>query len=250
MAEKISQEEFIKRCKKVHGDRYDYSLVEYKTYHSKVKIICTIHGVFEQSPAKHLYGRGCRYCNLKCISKEDIIKRIKKYHNDKYEYNLDGFKDNKSKIKLYCKTHGEFLKTYGKLYQGCPDCTNDSMKNDVNDLIKRSKEAHNNKYDYSLVEYINLKVKVKIICPEHGEFEQNFKNHLHNKRGCPRCANKNKTTDIFIKEAKNIHKKYYDYKLVEYKNAISKINIICMKCNRTFTQTPNKHLQGGWLSIL
>ena len=43
-------------------DQYDYSLVRYVNNHTKVKIICPIHGVFEQTPDSHLQGAGCPRC--------------------------------------------------------------------------------------------------------------------------------------------------------------------------------------------
>lgn len=39
--------DFIEKAKKVHGDKYDYSLVDYKKSHTKIKILCPIHGEFE-----------------------------------------------------------------------------------------------------------------------------------------------------------------------------------------------------------
>lgn len=57
-----STEEWIEQARKVHGDKYDYSLVQYSACHSKVKIICPKHGVFEQNPSEHITGKGCHYC--------------------------------------------------------------------------------------------------------------------------------------------------------------------------------------------
>jgi hypothetical protein len=51
--------EFINKAKKVHNDKYDYSLVEYVNARTKVKIIDAHHGVFEQTPTDHLNGKGC-----------------------------------------------------------------------------------------------------------------------------------------------------------------------------------------------
>ena len=66
-------------------------------------------------------------------------------------------------------------------------------------FIERSKNKHKDEYDYSLVEYINNKTKVKIICPEHGEFEQTMKEHF-NSNGCPYCSGKKMNTELFIKK--------------------------------------------------
>ena len=64
MRRKLTTKEVVERFKKVHGDKYDYSRVEYDGTNTKVKIICREieHGIFEQTPSSHLNGRGCRYC--------------------------------------------------------------------------------------------------------------------------------------------------------------------------------------------
>jgi very-short-patch-repair endonuclease len=114
----------------------------------------------------------------------------------------------------------------------------------INFLIDKIKDVHGNKYDYSLVEYINMKTKVKIICPEHGIFKQSLKMHIHRKQGCPFCIGKYKTTKSYIIEAINIHKNKYDYSLVEYINGKSKIKIICPE-HGIFEQEAISHLSGN-----
>lgn len=52
----------MKKQKKVHGDKYDYSKVDYINNVSKIKIICPIHGEFMQLASNHLYRLGCPYC--------------------------------------------------------------------------------------------------------------------------------------------------------------------------------------------
>ena len=53
---------FIEKAKKIHGDKYDYSKVEYINSHTKVCIICPEHGEFWQTPNNHLHGYGCPKC--------------------------------------------------------------------------------------------------------------------------------------------------------------------------------------------
>jgi len=60
---KLTQEEFINKSKLIHGDKYDYSKVYYKTNKNKVVIICSEHGEFSQSPSHHTMGSGCPTCN-------------------------------------------------------------------------------------------------------------------------------------------------------------------------------------------
>jgi hypothetical protein len=55
-------EHFIIRSRKAHGDLYDYSKADYKKWNIKVKIICKIHGEFEQRPNDHMNGKKCPKC--------------------------------------------------------------------------------------------------------------------------------------------------------------------------------------------
>lgn len=110
------------------------------------------------------------------------------------------------------------------------------------EFIKRSKEVHGNKFDYSLVEYINMNTKVILICPIHGEFSIYPNNHIYKKCGCWKCEKTYKLTkDEFINRSNKIHEYKYDYSLVDYKNNRTKVKIICPK-HGTFEKTPNKHL--------
>ena len=80
------------------------------------------------------------------------------------------------------------------------------------------------------------KTKIDIICPIHGEFKQKANWHISG-NGCKKCAGNNKkTTSEFIREATIIHNNTYDYSLVEYKTAHSKIKINCIN-HGVFCQT-------------
>jgi len=242
---RIKIDDFIKKSKQIHHDKYDYSLVEYKNNKSKVKIICPKHGIFEQRPYNHLKGENCKYCvNNNILSNNiEFINKSKNIHGDKYDYSLVEYKNNRTKVKIICKEHGIFQQTPNSHLRGnrCPICHgNIKLTNDT--FIKNAKNIHGDKYDYSLVEYKNNRTKVKIICKEHGIFEQKPINHTVQKQGCPIChGNIKLTNDTFIKNAKNIHGDKYDYSLVEYKNSSTKIKIIC-KEHGIFEQTPNCHL--------
>lgn len=63
MGSTFTTEEFVQKAKEIHGDKYDYSLVDYKGWEGKVKIICPIHGIFEQAAGGHLQKAGCNKCN-------------------------------------------------------------------------------------------------------------------------------------------------------------------------------------------
>jgi hypothetical protein len=115
-------------------------------------------------------------------------------------------------------------------------------------FIIKAKEVHNNKYDYSLVNYQNNQTKIIINCPIHGIFEQKPSKHLSGQT-CKKCATstvnllKKKTNLKFIEESVLIHDNKYDYSISNYQNAITPINIIC-PIHGEFKQIPSTHLKG------
>ena len=126
MPRKLTTKEFIDRAKAIHGDCYDYSLVDYKHSNSKVKIICRQHGIFEQRAVSHLQGHGCSKCsnNAKPTTQE-FIERAKAVHgNDRYDYSLVDYKGSDEKVTIICPQHGEFEQSaYHHLRgHGCPTC--------------------------------------------------------------------------------------------------------------------------------
>ena len=192
----MTVQEFTEKAKKVHGDKYDYSKVEYINNKTKVCIICPEHGEFWQTPDSHLRGRGCRQCSIKSmkdkqrLSTEDFIEKAKEIHGNKYDYSKVDYVNSQTKVCIICPKHGEFWQTplnhlKGK---GCPDCYgNKKLTYDI--FIEKAKKVHGDKYDYSKVVYKNVDKKVCIICPEHGEFWQTPNKHFGKQmQGCPHCA--------------------------------------------------------------
>lgn len=120
-----------------------------------------------------------------------------------------------------------------------------SRKKTLEEFIIESNAVHNYKYDYSKVEYINTNTKVIVICKEHGEFSIQPNIHINKKIGCPKCSKcRRLTVDIFIEKSTMKHGNIYDYSLItEFKNAHSKVNIICEK-HGVFEQKINSHLNG------
>ena len=123
-------------------------------------------------------------------------------------------------------------------------------KLNTKEFIRKAKEIHGNKYDFSHANYIRSKAHVKIKCKIHGLFDQTPTTHLHKKRGCPKCGiklnseQKTKTTQQFIKEARQVHGKTYGYDKVDYKGDRTKVKIKC-KTHGIFDQTPSNHLNGN-----
>jgi glutamate mutase epsilon subunit len=92
------------------------------------------------------------------------------------------------------------------------------------EFIEMSKKVHGDKYKYDRTVYKTAKEKVVITCPIHGDFETVPDKHLRRHRGCPKCANKNTTTEEFIKKAKAIYRDKYDYSKVVYESSKKKCN--------------------------
>ncbi|MFA5586052.1 MAG: hypothetical protein WDA02_05840 [Saccharofermentanales bacterium] len=136
---------FISKSIIIHGYRYDYSLVDYVNAHKKVKIICTEHGVFEQRPNDHLSGYGCIKCSNRNNKKDDCIMNFNKIHNNKYDYSLIDYKNNKTKIKIICKEHGIFeQRPDNHLNNGCPFCNESNGEKLIKTILNRKKI----KYEY------------------------------------------------------------------------------------------------------
>lgn len=250
---------FVKKAMLVHGDKYDYSKVNYINGRIPIHISCKIHGEFWQAPGNHLHGSGCPKCakNQK-LKLYEFIERAQKIHSDKYDYSKVNYINVETKICIICPEHGEFWQTpYSHLSGcGCQKCSEENFKQKLNELtiknkdsfVLKAKKIHGNKYDYSKVEYKNNKTKVCIICPEHGEFWQTPSSHLRGSK-CPKCSiikiqkSLSNNTIEFIERAQKIHGNKYDYSKVEYKGAHVKVCIICPE-HSEFWQTPNQHLKG------
>ena len=245
MSKKMTTEEFIAKAREVHGDKYNYSKVEYINRRTKVCIICPEHGEFWQAPNSHLNGRGCPKCGgIYKYTTEDFIAKAREVHGDKYDYSKVEYITKKTKVCIICPKHGEFWQKPANhlLGQGCPKCGG-SAKLTTDDFIAKAREVHGDKYDYSKVEYVNSKTPVCIICPEHGEFWQKPNYHLSGS-GCDKCGGTYKyTTEEFIAKAREVHGDKYDYSKVKYVNASTKVCIICPE-HGEFWQAPNSHLNG------
>lgn len=255
-------EKIIGKFKKIHGNKYDYSKVNFIKTTIKVCIICPEHGEFWQEPHAHLKGQGCPKCGIikraksKTNTNEKFIQKAKNVHGDKYDYSKINYINNKTKILIICPVHGEFEITpnaHINEKRGCPKCGNmlkgNKFKTNTNKLIEKAEKIHNNFYSYEKICYINNRTPIDIICPVHGIFKQTPEVHLSG-HGCPECAKIKRaeknilTTKEFINRAKSIHGDKYDYSKVEYKRYDIPVTIICPE-HGDFIQKPYIHLDGS-----
>lgn len=186
---KKTTSEFIEQAKFVHGNKYNYSKVNYRGNKFKVKLICSIHGDFEQEAKAHVVlKQGCPKCagNQQKTSAQ-FIKAAKLVHEDKYLYDKVNYIGAKHKVKLTCKHHGEFKQEAGAHLQGagCLICSGNYQKT-TTDFINEAVVLQGNKYNYSKVNYNHIMSEVIITCDKHGDFKQKARDHLRN-RGCQKC---------------------------------------------------------------
>jgi len=187
MKKKVSNKtKFIRKAKKIYGNKYLYSKIDYKGSKNKINIVCKKHGEFSVTPTDHLSkGYECSECK-KEERINSYIKNIKKKYKNKYEYDFSEVKTIASRIKIKCKKHGEFTLPLDRHMRGqeCPKCENE-IKLTPNRFKKRANIIHKERYSYSKIK--NVKGNVNIICPIHGVFNISAKKHLKG-TGCPKCG--------------------------------------------------------------
>lgn len=193
--QKLTTEEFVNRARAVHGNTYDYSLVQYEGMEIPVKIICRRHGEFKQTPNNHLHGHGCSICTRiegRKLSLSEFIQKAQCVHGGKYDYSEVMYVNSKTNVRIVCPVHGVFEQTPNKHLQGqgCPKCQSNYALTKES-FIEKANAVHHGIYDYSKVEYINSMTKVCIIDPDYGEFWQKPNAHLrgegHPKRKSLKC---------------------------------------------------------------
>lgn len=256
MSKRVTTTDFINRAREVHGDRYDYSKVTYVIAKNYVTIICPEHGEFEQWPSNHCAGYGCPGCGgNKPLTLDGFIERANKIHKGRYDYSSVEFKNVESKIEIKCLDHGSFLQRLFSHLKGfgCPRCgravTGKKLCHSRKRFVEDARLAHGDRYDYSQVKYVNALSKVTIVCPVHGAFRQSPASHIRDV-GCPKCgidraaAKTTKTTEYFVREAREVHGDRYDYSKVKYKTMKEKVEIIC-EVHGSFWQVAVNHIKGN-----
>lgn len=192
-----TNEEFIVESNKIWGDKYDYSLVDYKGAGVPVSIIYK--GiVYSQSPTCHLQGFKCETDSIR--STDDFIRKAISKHGNKYDYSLVDYKGTQNKIKIIYKGEVFEQKAGAHLYSnGLVERV--IKKKTTESFINEAEQIHDFKFDYSKVNYVNSQTKVIIICPLHGEFNQIPSSHLQG-TGCTFCTESSGEKEIakFLKK--------------------------------------------------
>lgn len=255
MVKRLTKEEFIEKARLIHGDKYDYSLVDYVNNDTKVKIICPKHGEFEQKPSSHTFSKrpkGCKKCGeeSKLMSEEDFYMRLETRFPFSLFYDKLSYKSSSEPLEFICLFCGgkETIspKSLIQRQSSCKVCSHTRyLKPD--EYITRFEEVHGiGDYDYSKVVWRGYHKKIHIVCPRHPDKDIRLTPYQHLQgQGCKYCKGVKVTnTAEFIEEANKIHDSRYDYSLVNYTTSFDKVEIICFK-HGSFHQIPNSHLRGN-----
>lgn len=238
---KISTKDWIIKAKKIHGNRFIYDKTIYLRSTDKVKIICKLHGIFQQRASKHLEGSACKKCNIESQRKttSKFIIDSKSFHGDYYDYSKVKFNSIHDKVKIICPVHGFFYQTpaHHQKGRGCKKCTKGEVWS-TKDFIKKSIKVHKDKFDYSKTKYSKTNIKVKIKCKKCKiSFDQTPASHLRGV-GCANCAGQIPITEDTFKIMLS---KTHDGKIIllsKYYNKSAKVRVQC-KCGNVWSNTSN-----------
>lgn len=191
-----TKEEFVKKAKLVHGDKYDYCKVNYIGSAIKVVIICPEHGEFEQTPHGHLSGKGCFKCAGKNMTTEDFIKKARKIYGDRYDYSKSVYTLSRNLITIICPKHGEFNITANSHLRNheCVKCRYENHpsrpKYTKEQLIKRCRKVWGDRFDLSELVYTGIRDSHRIKCNKCGSYFNQILDSLLNQKsdGCRNCS--------------------------------------------------------------
>lgn len=196
-------EDFLLKARTIHGDKYDYSKVVYTKVHSKVEIVCKIHGSFDMTPVAHTSQRqGCTKCaneyksQSMTLTTDQFISKAQEVHNNIYDYSLVDYNDAQSDVTIICKLHGEFKQrptNHIHNQAGCPKCADisgsDKRKTTRDKFIEKAIKTHSDRYDYSNIPRLfKMSDEIEMSCKEHGTFKRKPDDHIHSSIGCPTCS--------------------------------------------------------------
>lgn len=192
--QRTDRDSFIERARAVHGDKYDYSLVDYKGVDGKVQIICPDHGPFWQAAYDHTKGHGCKECGVdKCASSNrrslaEFIRRAHEKHGDQFDYSRAVYINSTTPIEIICPDHGPFWQVPQDhiTRYGCAACSGLAPIG-FDEFHRRATEVHGNTYKYDEGSYRGWTKKMRVLCEQHGEFFTTPKYHVSNSSGCPQC---------------------------------------------------------------
>lgn len=253
-----ASESFVRKARKIHGQKFDYSQVRYVAARDKVVMGCRKHGPFLQTPNHHLTGHGCPGCHRDRLRRlfakpaEKFQRQARLIHGSRYLY-ADDYVSGKVPISITCPEHGTFRQLPSNHLRGarCPKCANLSQAQTRalthNEFVAKAKIVHKGRGYVYTGRYRRALAKVSINCRRHGVFRQTPNNHLKG-HGCPKCFAEataerlRSDNQSFLRRARKVHGDRYEYP-APYQASEIPIQIVCPD-HGIFKQRPNKHLQG------
>ena len=239
---KRTTENFIEECKIVHGDNFTYEKTEYKNSRTKVTVTNKYGEDLDVWPLDFL--KKTKDKNNRFTTEFFIRKSKEIFGEDTYSYEKTVCNNSGDDVIITCKKHGDFTKracAHIHQKQGCPMCSRGI--NNTSEFILKAREIHGWKYDYSKVNFVDMRKKITVICPKHGEFEVVAGEHL---RGCDceKCVREShkKPLEKFIIDAKLSER---NISLIgNYQSMLKKTWFKCDICGKEWETTPNK-IQNG-----
>ena len=232
----MTKQEFLNRAREQHGYKYQYPNLSDKIL-SNDSIDIILNGIlYKQKVVKHILLGRCPEKTTKKRTLCEYLNLCKEIWGEKYDYSLVEYNGSGKKIKIIFD---------GVIFEQNPQSHLNGMSPELlmnkDYFIKKSKDKWGEKYDYSLVEYLHCKSKVKIIYND-IIYNQTPAQHL-------KCAPENiilsikKTNEQFITEANQVHDNKFSYNKTNYINSKIKVIITC-PIHGDFLQNPLSHLQG------
>lgn len=158
---KSTKEKFVDKARKIHGNKYNYDKVVYKTTHTKVIITCPIHGDFEQTPANHTHKNNPQDCFLctgrKRWSRDEFVKEATRVHKGEYDYTNVVWNGLKEKVEIICSFHGPFeqLPVVHLMGSGCQRCRSSKGETKIRQILERNKIVFEEQYRFQDCSNVN-----------------------------------------------------------------------------------------------
>jgi ssDNA-binding Zn-finger/Zn-ribbon topoisomerase 1 len=250
--------QFLAEVHALYGKKYTYDETTYRNSRVKIKVTCPSHGEFWQPPEELLNGHGCPQCGKhKPMNNGRFFREAKEIHGDKYDYSkvveitgIDQF------ITIICPKHGEFIQQVNchiKNRHGCPQCGFEYVREKIRlpfaEFLKRARKVHGKKYQYEEASYVDTHTPIPVTCPVHGVFVMVPKNHISQRQGCPKCGHEKAIKKMrlpfaeFLKRARKVHGKKYEYDKASYTSFTTELTIICPE-HGPFRLKGTKHING------
>lgn len=227
MPARLTQDEFISKCRTIHGDKYDYSKAIYKNKNTKLTIICKKHGSFQQTPGDHIHKKtNCSKCANKVpLTNEEFISRANIIHNNKYDYSLSDYITSIKKIKIICPIHGLFRQSpTSHTKSGCPYCTNHAvhflncLATTHPELAKQWHPTSNNNLTPFDLTY-GSGVKVYWICSKNHTWNATLSDRTVKNAGCPTCSESKgeQAISVVLDGFKILYRRQFKFDTCKYK---------------------------------